>query len=196
MRVFFCKYNDPPYVKLEKLEIMIRIANEKNIDQLLMELKEYALEVDMDMVKRAVKAIGQCAIKIDAAADKCVKVLVELLGMKVAYVVQEVMVVIKVRGLMEYWSIWRRVLTTFKDIFRKYSSYESIIPTLCSAIDELDSPESRAALIWIIGEYSTKIPDSSDLLSQFLQSFNDDDPQVRLSRANGSHDGRLMSEPC
>ena len=40
MRVFFCKYNDPPYVKLEKLEIMIKLANDKNVDQLLSELKE------------------------------------------------------------------------------------------------------------------------------------------------------------
>lgn len=24
MRVFFCKYNDPPYVKVEKLDIMVR----------------------------------------------------------------------------------------------------------------------------------------------------------------------------
>lgn len=96
MRVFFCKYNDPPYVKLEKLEIMIRIANEKNVDQLLMELKEYALEVDMDFVRRAVKAIGQTAIKIDAAAERCVNVLLELINTKVNYVVQEAIVVIKV----------------------------------------------------------------------------------------------------
>lgn len=40
MRVFFCKYNDPPYVKLEKLEIMIRLCNDRNVDQLLSELKE------------------------------------------------------------------------------------------------------------------------------------------------------------
>lgn len=40
IRVFFCKYNDPPYVKLEKLEIMIKLANDKNVDQLLSELKE------------------------------------------------------------------------------------------------------------------------------------------------------------
>src|SRR5439155_18217462 len=59
MRVFFCKYNDPPYVKLQKLEIMVRIANEQNVDQLLAELKEYAIEMDMDFVRRAVKAIGQ-----------------------------------------------------------------------------------------------------------------------------------------
>lgn len=40
MRVFFCKYNDPPYVKVEKLDIMVRLAGEKNVDALLSELKE------------------------------------------------------------------------------------------------------------------------------------------------------------
>merc|ERR1712130_670432 len=53
LRVFFFKYNDPPYVKFQKLEIMVRIANESNVDQLLAELKEYAMEVDMDFVRRA-----------------------------------------------------------------------------------------------------------------------------------------------
>lgn len=41
MRVFFCKYNDPPYVKMEKLEIMVKLASEKNAEQVLSELKEY-----------------------------------------------------------------------------------------------------------------------------------------------------------
>ena len=40
MRVFFCKYNDPPYVKVEKLDIMVRLAGENNVDALLSELKE------------------------------------------------------------------------------------------------------------------------------------------------------------
>jgi len=33
VQVFFCKYNDPIYVKMEKLEIMIRLASERNVDQ-------------------------------------------------------------------------------------------------------------------------------------------------------------------
>ena len=41
MRVFFCKYNDPEYVKVEKLEIMVRLASERNVDTLLGELKEW-----------------------------------------------------------------------------------------------------------------------------------------------------------
>ena len=40
VKVFFCKYNDPLYVKVEKLDIMVRLANEHNVDPLLSELKE------------------------------------------------------------------------------------------------------------------------------------------------------------
>ncbi len=52
MQVFFCKYNDPIYVKMEKLEIMIMLASDKNIDQVLLEFKEYATEVDVDFVRK------------------------------------------------------------------------------------------------------------------------------------------------
>ena len=50
--MFFCKYNDPIYVKMEKLEIMIKLASDKNIDQVLLEFKEYAQEVDVDFVRK------------------------------------------------------------------------------------------------------------------------------------------------
>ena len=40
MKVFFVKYNDPIYVKLEKLDIMIRLTTAANIAQVLAELKE------------------------------------------------------------------------------------------------------------------------------------------------------------
>ena len=52
VKVFFCKYNDPIYVKMEKLEIMIKLASDKNIDQVLLEFKEYAQEVDVDFVRK------------------------------------------------------------------------------------------------------------------------------------------------
>ncbi|KAJ1627935.1 armadillo-type protein, partial [Pavlovales sp. CCMP2436] len=77
--VFFCKYNDPIYVKMEKLEIMVKLASERNIDQELMELKEYAAEVDIEFVRRA----------IDKAAERCINALLELIQTKVNYVVQE-----------------------------------------------------------------------------------------------------------
>ena len=58
VQVFFCKYNDPIYVKMEKLEIMIMLASDKNIDQVLLEFKEYATEVDVDFVRKVLPPIA------------------------------------------------------------------------------------------------------------------------------------------
>ena len=35
--------------------------------QVLAELKEYATEVDVDFVRKAVRAIGRCAIKVEVS---------------------------------------------------------------------------------------------------------------------------------
>ncbi|XP_076363601.1 adaptor protein complex 1/2, beta subunit [Tachypleus tridentatus] len=162
MKVFFVKYNDPIYVKLEKLDIMIRLASQANIAQVLAELREYATEVDVDFVRKAVRAIGRCAIKVEQSAERCVSTLLDLIQTKVNYVVQEAIVVIK-------------------DIFRKYpNKYESIISTLCENLDTLDEPEARASMIWIIGEYAERIDNADELLESFLEGFHDENTQVQL----------------
>lgn len=162
IKVFFCKYNDPIYVKMEKLEIIIRLASEKNIEQVLLELKEYSTEVDVDFVRKAVRAIGRCAIKLERSAERCINVLLDLIQTKVNYVVQEAIVVIK-------------------DIFRKYPNrYESIIANLCENLEDLDEPEAKAAMVWIIGEYAERIENADDLLESFLETFQEETAQVQL----------------
>ncbi|KAL5713960.1 hypothetical protein ACHQM5_015986 [Ranunculus cassubicifolius] len=162
IKVFFCKYNDPIYVKMEKLEIMIKLASDRNIDQVLLEFKEYATEVDVDFVRKAVRAIGRCAIKLERAAERCISVLLELIKIKVNYVVQEAIIVIK-------------------DIFRRYpNTYESIIATLCESLDTLDEPEAKASMIWIIGEYAERIDNADELLESFLETFPEEPASVQL----------------
>jgi AP-1 complex subunit beta-1 len=161
IKVFFCKYNDPIYVKMEKLEIIIKLVSERNVDQVLLELKEYATEVDVDFVRKSVSAIGRCAVKLERAAERCIGVLLELIQTKVNYVVQESVIVIK-------------------DIFRRYPNrYESIIATLCDNLDTLDEPQAKASMIWIIGEYAERIDNADELLDTFLETFEEEDPAVQ-----------------
>ncbi len=51
--------------------------------QVLSELKEYATEVDVDFVRKSVRAIGRCAIKVESSAQRCVDTLLELIQTKV-----------------------------------------------------------------------------------------------------------------
>ena len=66
-------------VKMEKLEIMVKLCSERNVEQVLLEFKEYATEVDVDFVRKSVRAIGRCAIKLERAAERCINVLLELI---------------------------------------------------------------------------------------------------------------------
>ena len=50
---------------------------------MLLELKEYATEVDVEFVRKAVRAIGRCAIGLERAAEACINVLLELIQTKV-----------------------------------------------------------------------------------------------------------------
>lgn len=163
VKVFFCKYNDPIYVKMAKLEIIYRLANERNVEQVLAELREYASEVDVDFARKAVRSIGRLAIKIESSADRCIQALLSLIQTKVNYVVQEAIVVIK-------------------DIFRKYPNrYESVISTLCENLDNLDESEAKAAMIWIIGQYADRIENSDELLEDFLYTFLEEPVEVQLA---------------
>jgi AP-2 complex subunit beta-1 len=163
IRVFFCKYNDPIYVKVTKLELIFMLATEKNIKEVLTELREYATEIDVHFVRKSVRAIGKLAIKIESAAKLCISTLLDLVATKVTYIVQEATVVIS-------------------NIFRKYpNQYESIISTLCENLDSLDEPEAKAAMIWVIGQYASRIENSDALLEDFLYSFADEPVEVQLA---------------
>ncbi|KKK19114.1 hypothetical protein AOCH_002442 [Aspergillus ochraceoroseus] len=163
IRVFFCNYNDPIYVKVTKLELIFMLTTKENISVVLAELREYATEIDVHFVRKAVRAIGKLAIKIESAAQECINALLDLVSAKIPYIVQEATVVIR-------------------NIFRKYpNQYESIIGQVIQNIDELDEPEAKAAVIWIIGQYADRIENSDGLLQDYLATFHDETVEVQLA---------------
>lgn len=163
VKVFLCKYNDPIYVKATKLEIIFLLANEKNIRTVLRELRECATEIDVQVVRKSVRAIGKLAIKIEGAAEACLEALMDLVSTNISYIVQEATVVIK-------------------NIFRRYPNrYEQVISVLCEHLDSLDEPEAKAAMIWIIGNYADRIENADELLENFLSTFKEDTVEVQLA---------------
>lgn len=122
----------------------------------------YATEADIDFVRAAVRAIGRCALKVDSMVDKCISVLLTLLQSKVAYVVQEAVIVIR-------------------DIFRMYpGKYTSVIVPMCSVMDLLEEPEAKASMMWVVGEYADIIDNAAELLDAFMDSFHDETPEVQV----------------
>jgi len=162
VKMFFCKYNDPVYVKLEKVQLMVMLCSERNCDQVQQEFKDYAQSSDIEFARRAVRSIGNVALKFETVSNKCIQVFLELIELKIPHVIQESVIVIK-------------------DIFRKYpSQYEQVLAALCENFDILDTTESKAAMIWILGDYAERIDKVEDILDSFLDDFKDESVVVQL----------------
>ena len=132
---------------------MVVLVSHDNYQQILNELREYINEVDVEFIKKSIRAISRIAIKNEKAADRSVAVLQDCLRTRVNYVVQEVIVVIK-------------------DIFRKYPfKYEALLPELCENLKSLDDPSAKSSMIYIIGEYLETIENADQLLSVFVDGF-------------------------
>ena len=75
VEMFYCRYDDPIYVKDTKLEIIYLLANESNVGLVLRELEEYATEVDVSMARKDIRAFGNLAVKLENASEECVEVI-------------------------------------------------------------------------------------------------------------------------
>ena len=156
-KVFFVRYNDPLYLKLEKIEIIVRLASSSNSNMILNELKEYGYEFDVEFVKRAVRAIGQVGIKISKSASKAVDILI---------------------GLINERELYNEVVISLRDILRAYPEHSAMItPTIVQSFDKLVDPEAIASFIWVMGEF--EVVNYESRLSEFVDQFNDLDIGVQ-----------------
>lgn len=53
-KLFFCNDSDPSYIKKLKLEMLVMLANETNLQQIVDELGHYVIDVDADLARKAI----------------------------------------------------------------------------------------------------------------------------------------------
>lgn len=159
LRVFFIKYSDPLYLKLEKLEIMVRLASESNASLLLGELKEYAMEFEPALVRKAIRAVGAAAIKLASSVVPAINLLVTLVDQRGGQLVINESVIVLTNVLRRYPG--RNDLITL------------VVPVIAREADAgaLDDPQAVAGYIWLLGEYPKYFQRVRELLAALLTDF-------------------------
>lgn len=170
LRVFFIKYSDPLYLKLEKLEIMIRLANENNGNLLLGELKEYAMEFEPLLVSKAIKTIGSVGIQIPEFAVKAVNLLCHLIEARGGELVINELVAVLTNILRRY--------------PRKNDLITLVIPVISASCEALDTNEAQCGYIWLLGEYPTYFQQLHVKLSSLVERFLEEDSSLQLQILN------------
>lgn len=78
-RVFFTNYNDPPYVKIEKLKIIYKLSNTSNYKLVINELVEYSYDVNPEFSREAVRRLWSLSMRLPESLDACLAALHQIL---------------------------------------------------------------------------------------------------------------------
>ncbi|GLT85405.1 hypothetical protein SLE2022_035950 [Rubroshorea leprosula] len=153
---FYCQYNEPSYVKKLKLEMLTAVANESNTYEIVTELCEYAANVDIPIARESIRAVGKIALQqydVNAIVDR----LLQFLEMEKDYVTAEALVLVK-------------------DLLRKYPqwSHDCIAVVGNISSKNVQEPKAKAALIWMLGEYSQDMQDAPYILEGLIESWDEE----------------------
>ncbi|KAG2699747.1 hypothetical protein I3843_07G203400 [Carya illinoinensis] len=160
---FYCQYNEPSYVKKLKLEMLTAVANESNTYEIVTELCEYAANVDIPIARESIRAVGKIALQqydVNAIVDR----LLQFLEMEKDYVTAEALVLVK-------------------DLLRKYPQWSQDCIAVVGNISSknIQEPKAKAALIWMLGEYSQDMHDAPYILESLIENWEDEhSAEVRL----------------
>ena len=113
------------------------------------------------------QAIGRCAASIEGVTDTCLNGLVQLLSNRDQAVVAESVVVIK------------KLLQT------QSGEHKEIIVHMAKLLDSIKVPAARAAILWVLGEYSDRVPKvAPDVLRKMAKNFTQEETEVKMQVLN------------
>lgn len=165
LRVFFLKYSDPIYLKIEKLDILVRLVDDKNGLLLLGELKEYSMDIDQILITKAIKSIGLVALKLDKLVVKSINILLDLITNRGGDLIINEAIIVLI------------------NILRKYPGKNDlltlIIPVINDKFDSLDS--ALNSYIFLLGEYPKYFNNIQSRLNWLVENFTDQESSIQLS---------------
>ena len=153
-RQLFVRYNEPPHVKHLKVALLPLVINETNCMEVSAELSEYVCDVDAELARCAIVALGDIALRIRSAAGELTERLLALLDMDVSYVRSAAIVQLVA-------------------LARAYSDVaHSLVPHLPHCLRAAsDDDEARSCVVWLLGESARQSPEAPYLLEKLIDDF-------------------------
>ncbi|XP_064877091.1 AP-4 complex subunit beta-1 [Oncorhynchus nerka] len=144
---FFCGYAEPPYIKQNKMQVLVELVNDDNVAMVLDELRGYCTDVNTETSQTAINAIGSIG---RSYTDRCLAILTGLLGLKQEHITSA-------------------VLQTLRDLVWVCPQCGDAV---CSALegwdDNVQDSQGRGALLWLLGVYGDRVTGAPYLLEDCI----------------------------
>ena len=138
-KYFYCKVDEPTYIKNIKVKILGELANEYNLGDLLNELNDYATDVDLEMARKSIKTLTNIALNLSEVSKAL------LININTYYKLGQS-------------HLANECMLSFGEIFRKYpklfNEVKSSFVIFRTSVNETDSIRS---FVWILGYFAQHI---------------------------------------
>ncbi|KAL1655854.1 AP-3 complex subunit beta [Didymella pomorum] len=170
---FLVRSTDPPHIwrlKLELLTLIFPHAQPRLQSLILAELSHFSHSGSLDpaLVKESVRAIGRCSqspATSPQTSARCLRLLLKHIGSADAHLVAESLEVI--RHLIQ----------------RNPDAHRTTVVRLAKHLDAATSPQARASIIWLVGEFAGLDPENNiaaDVLRILAKGFADEAEPAKL----------------
>ncbi|KAJ4366024.1 AP-3 complex subunit beta [Ascochyta clinopodiicola] len=170
---FLVRSTDAPHIwrlKLELLTLIFPHAQPRLQSLILAELSHFSHSGSLDpaLVKESVRAIGRCSqspATSPQTSARCLRLLLKHIGSADAHLVAESLEVI--RHLIQ----------------RNPDAHRTTVVRLAKHLDAATSPQARASIIWLVGEFAGLDPENNiaaDVLRILAKGFADEAEPAKL----------------
>ena len=153
-KTFFCKDDEPVYIRVLKIDILCMIATDNNMLEIIGELGAYVSDFHREISRNSIRSITKLAMKFPESSLHLTKMLLKYLMANSEAIVTDVLI-----GL--------------KDLVRKYRDYSTeILGEIENALEYVTGEEGKAAVIWMFGEFGEKLQSSPYIMETFIHGLD------------------------
>jgi AP-1 complex subunit beta-1 len=163
IKCFFIRYNDPSFVKHEKLKMILKLADAKNWEVVVNELNEYAYDIDTDFTQKAVHALWQVCLKVSLSLEKVCTTLSNVLK--------------DLCGNDHGNHFVNEIAIAFQQIMRRYPKsrdYLGPVTEIIGLADSITTADGKVSLLYFCGEFSEKIKNTEEIINTFIRNMVDE----------------------
>jgi len=166
-RQFYVRYNEATHVKYLKVQILCKLANAENANDIIAEVGEYVNDSNVKLSRLAIRGMASIACRPntgDKTEEAVALRLVEMLDLDVGHVPAEAAIALA-------------------DVIRKHSYLKEIIcHRLPRALRYVKEPDGKAAVIWLLGECGDNVSDAPYAIEKVIDSYHEiKDAKVKMA---------------
>jgi AP-3 complex subunit beta len=187
VRHFFLSYDEPVYIKRLKLQILSQLARPSNSDILMREISQHIHGSNKEIAAEAVKAMGRTAALAGDSSMQCIDIIVKMLSSPSLSIINQATKVLAL--LLRPLPKKSEEIEEMEETDELFGSSQpmdkndviAILKKMLRAFPKIEEPETKAALMSIVGDKAELIPEyAHEVLRRIAADFSNQAACVKL----------------